>query len=204
MKTKLNKISIRLVVAIAALVAVGITSNLNAQPVIVTNAAPAMPSFSSGLQELYDSVTVSTNYAIAIGGGRATTGNRNLAFADYIYNVSQNVGLVVGYDYLWTSKKSGIPAQANLVKGGITLSAVIYPLKNFGMTNVAATPFANVLMATGNGSVSEIVTAGAKLNFVTFGGGWNLGAVGFYEDRIGAGFWTAKYICGGLEVNKGF
>jgi len=175
----------------------------HAQSVNITNPAPAMPSFSSGLQQIYDVITVSTNYAVAIGGGRATTGNRSLAYADYIYNVSQNVGLVIGGDHLWTSKKSGIPAQSNLVKGGVTLSALIYPLKNFGLTNVCMTPFANLLVASGSGQVSEIITAGDKLNLVTFSG-WNLGVIGFYENRIGAGYWTGKYICGGLEVNKGF
>jgi len=176
----------------------------SAQTVTVTNPAPAMPSFSSGLQEIYDSVTVSTNYAVALGGGRATTGNRNLAFADYVYNVSENVGLVLGYDYLWTAKAAGVPSQANLVKGGITLSAKIYPLKNFGLTNTAVTPFANVLLATGNGSASEIITAGGKLNIATFGGGWNLSAVGFWETRKDAGYWTASYVCGALAVSKGF
>ena len=172
----------------------------NAQTAVATTNPPA--SFSSGLQMIYDSVAVSTNYAVALGGGRATTGNRNLAFADYIYNVSQNVGLVVGYDYLWSSTK-GVQSQANIVKGGITLSAVIYPFKNFGYTNLYVTPFANVLMASGSGTVSEIVTAGGKLDFAHVGS-WNIGAVAFYEDRIGAGDWTAKYICGGIEANKGF
>ena len=168
-----------------------------------TNTNPPA-SFSNGLQMIYDSVAVSTNYAFAFGAGRATTGNRNLGYADYIYNVSQNVGLVIGYDYLWTAKSKGIPSQANLVKGGITLSAKIYPLKNFGLTNTAVTPFANVLLATGNGSASEIITAGAKLIVATFGGGWNLSAIGFYETRKDAGYWTASYVCGGLALSKGF
>ena len=196
---KIKSYLFMLVLAIVALWAFAVP----AQTVVTTN-AQTMPSFSNGLQEIYDSVAVSTNYAFAFGGGRATTGNRDLGFADYIYNVSQNVGLVLGYDYLWTAKRAGIPSQANLIKGGITLSALIYPLKNFGLTNVAVRPFANALVATGNGSASEIVTAGGKFNFVTFGGGWNFGGVGFWETRKDAGYWTADYICAALELDKGF
>ncbi len=176
---------------------------VKAQTITVTNPAPAMPSFSAGLQQIYDSVAVSTNYALAFGGGRSTTGNKNLGFADYVYNVSQNVGLVVGYDYLWTAKKYGIASQANLIKGGISFSALIYPLKNFGLTNFAVMPFANGLVATGNGSASEIITAGGKFTFASFSG-WNFGGVGFWETRKDAVYWTADYICAALEFDKGF
>jgi len=176
---------------------------VHAQTVLVTNPAPAMPSFSSGLQQIYDSVTVSTNYAIATGYGRATTGNRNLAFADYIYNVSQNVGMVAGYDYLWTSKASGIPSQANMVKGGISFSADLHPLKNYGLTNFIVTPFANGLVASGSGGVSEILTVGGKTVLVTFIG-WNLNLCGFYEKRTGSGYWDAAYVCGAVAFSKGF
>lgn len=189
-------------IAVAALFVSGLIASAQTNAPVASTNPPA--SFSSGLQMIYDSVAVSTNYALAFGGGRATTGNRNLAFADYVYNVSENAGLVLGYDYLWTAKAAGVPSQANLVKGGITLSAKIYPLKNFGLTNTAVTPFANVLLATGNGSASEIITAGGKLNIATFGGGWNLSAVGFWETRKDAGYWTASYVCGALAVSKGF
>ena len=191
-----------------AIVAALALCGLAASAQTATNTAPltgtnAMPTFSAGLQELYDSVTVSTNYAVALGAGRATTGDRNLAYADYIYNVSQNVGLVIGGEHLWTSKKAGIPSQSNVVKGGITLSAQIYPLKNFGLTNVCMTPFANGLVATGGGTASTIVTVGDKINLATFSG-WNLGLAGMYEKRSNAGYWTANYVCGMLALSKGF
>ena len=188
----MKKLLVILSIAAAGFIASAQTTNTN---------PPA--SFSNGLQMIYDSVAVSTNYAFAFGAGRATTGNRNLGYADYIYNVSQNVGLVIGYDYLWTAKSKGIPSQANLVKGGITLSAKIYPLKNFGLTNTAVTPFANVLLATGNGSASEIITAGGKIDLANLGG-WKFGLVAFYETRKDAGYWTANYACGALEFSKGF
>jgi len=175
---------------------------VHAQTVTTTN-AQAMPGFSAGLQMIYDSVTVSTNYAIATGYGRAATGNRNLAFADYIWNVSQNVGLVAGYDYLWTSKASGVHAQANLVKGGVSLSADLHPLKNYGFTNFIVTPFANSLVASGSGGVSEVVTVGGKTVVATFSG-WNLNLCGFYEKRIGSGYWDGAYICGAVAFSKGF
>jgi len=193
----------RWTLGLAAVAAVTLATAVRAQTVTVTNPAPAMPSFSSGLQEIYDSVTVSTNYAVAFGGGRATTGSRNLVFADYIYNVSQNIGIVIGGDHLWTSKKSGVPSQSNLVKGGITLSALIYPLKNFGFTNVAMTPFANGLVATGSGTASTLICAGDKISIVTFSG-WNFGLAGMWEDRSNAGYWTAKYVCGMIDLSKGF
>ncbi len=174
----------------------------HAQEVNVTNAV-AMPSFSSGLQQIYDSFTVSTNYAVAFGGGRATTGNRNLAYADYIYNVSRNVGLVIGYDYLWTAKAAGVPSQANLVKGGISFQAQLAPLKNYGLTNFFVTPFANGLVASGNGSASEILTAGAKTTLVTFSG-WNFNLCGFVEKRTSAGYWDGTYACAAVAFSKGF
>ena len=170
--------------------------------ITATNAAP-MPSFSSGLQEIYDTVTVSTNYAFAAGYMRATTGNRNLGYADYVYNVSQNIGLVIGYDYLWTAKKSGVPSQANLVKGGLTISATIAPLKNFGLTNVLMKPFATGLVATGAGQASTILTAGDEVDLVTFHG-WDFGLALQWESRQDAGFWDGKYLGGFGVIKKGF
>ena len=202
MKHQSNRPLVTVVILFIIACAVYGCNRAKGQTITATTNQPS--SFSNGLQEIYDSVAVSTNYALTFGAGRATTGNRNAAYADYVYDVSQNVGLVVGYDYLWTAKAAGVPSQANLVKGGITLSALIYPLKNFGLTNVAVTPFANVLLATGNGSASEIITAGGKVDLVKFGGGWNFGAVGFWETRKDAGYWTGDYIFAGLVVHKGF
>lgn len=175
-----------------------------AQQVNVTNAvAGQMPSFNSGLQEIYDAATSATNYALVFGGGRSTTGQRSLAFADLGYNFNQNVGLVIGYDYLWASQHLNQAAQANLVKGGINLQANLQPLKNFGLTNFTVTPYAFALVATGNGNVSEILGGGIKTTIYSFKG-FDLAGGLLYEDRTGAGFWDGKYVAGFIGLTKGF
>lgn len=177
----------------------------NGQEVIVTNPAPAMPSFSSGLQQIYDAATSSTNFGLVTGYARSTTGNRNVGFAELGYNFDsvQALGLVIGYDYCWTSKQSGIPSQANLVKGGIQLKADVKPLKQFGLTNFTVTPFGFALVASGNGNVSEIIGGGAKTTVATFKGiNLNLGVL--YENRTGAGYWDGRYLGGFFAMTKGF
>ena len=160
------------------------------------------PTFQAGAQQIYDAVTTSTNFGLALGGGRSTTGNRNLAYGDFVYNVSQAVGLVIGYDYLWTSTK-GVPAQANLVKGGLTIQAPLQPFKNVGWTNVVVTPYAFALVATGNGSMSQILGGGINYKLTEWKGfKFNVGLL--YEQRTDAGYWDAKYIAGTLAITHGF
>jgi hypothetical protein len=188
--------------AVTALAVSAISSP--AQEVNVTNSVSGqMPSFNAGLQQIYDAATSATNYGVVFGGGRSTTGQRNLAFADLAYNFNSNVGLIIGYDYLWASKHLGQPSQANLVKGGVNLQANVQPLKNFGLTNFTVTPFGFALVATGNGNVSEILGAGVKTTLYTFKG-FDLGGGLMYETRTGAGFWNGKYITGFLSLSKGF
>lgn len=171
-----------------------------AQTVITTNAAPAMPSFSTGLQEIYDSVTISTNYAVVVGGARSTTGSKNVAFADYCYNFSQNVGLLIGYDYCWSK---GQVSTANLVRGGINLQANLYPLKQFGFTNFMVTPFGSAAVASGNGTVGNILSTGAKTILATWKGFTvNLGVI--YEKRSNEGYWNGSYVGGFFAIAKGF
>lgn len=173
------------------------------QDISVTNVPPnPAPSLSSGLQQIYDSIN-STNIGVVIGGGRATTGQRNLAFADLLYNFTPSVGAVIGYDYLWAGKSQGHASQANLVKGGINLQADILPFKGFGLTNVVVTPFGSAMVASGNGTVSEIYAAGGKIAvYSKWGLKFNLGAM--VEKRTGSGYWDATYPCGFFAVTKGF
>ena len=174
----------------------------HAQDVTVTN-AQTMPSLSSGLQQIYDAATSSTNYGVAIGGGRSTTGQKNVAFAELLYNFTPSVGMLIGYDYLWTGKQAGVPGQANLVKGGLNLQADLHPLKQYGFTNFTVTPFGFALVASGNGGVSEIMGAGVKTQLYTFKG-FNLNGGVLYEDRTGAGYWNGRYVGGFLAITRGF
>lgn len=163
------------------------------------NAVTAMPSFSGGLQQIYDATTGSTNYGLVIGGGRSTTGQRNLAFADLAYNFTPSVGMIIGYDYLWASRHFGLPAQANLVKGGVNLQADLKPFKN----SFTVTPFAFALVSSGNGTVSEIIGGGAKTTLFEFKGiKFDLGVL--YQNRTGAGFWDGRYFGGFAALTKGF
>ncbi len=161
------------------------------------------PSLSGGLQQIWDAASVSTNFATAFGGGRSTSGNKDLAFAEFCYNFNANVGLVIGYDYLWTSKAAGIPSSANLVKGGLSLQAPIKPLKTYGFNNFTVTPFGFMLVATGNGSASEVMGAGLQTKILSFKG-FNLNAGIIYEKRTDAGYWNGNYAAAFLGLSKGF
>jgi hypothetical protein len=196
-----NKSTLLKVSLLAGILAMGCSAQ--AQTVTITNPVPAMPTFSGGLQQIYDAATGATNYGLVIGGGRSTTGQRSLAFADLAYNFTPSVGLVVGYDYLWASKHLNQPSQANLVKGGVNLQANLQPLKNYGFTNFTVTPFGFALVATGSGTVSEILGTGVKTTVTTFKG-FNLNVGVMYEHRTGAGFWDGNYVTAFTALSRGF
>ena len=187
----------------AVLAIASIALAARAQDISITNVPPnPQPTLSGGLQQIYDSIN-STNVGVVVGGGRSTTGQRNLAFADLLYNFTPSVGMVIGYDYLWAGKSQDHPSQANLVKGGINLQADILPFKGFGWTNVVVTPFGAALVASGNGTVSEIYSAGGKIAVYSHWGlKFNVGAM--VEKRTGSGYWDATYPCGFFAVTKGF
>lgn len=182
---------------------IGLTVGLPKQMLKAQTITNAPSPLSSGLQQIYDAATSSTNFGVAIGGGRSTIGQRSLAFADLAYNFNQNVGLLIGYDYLTASKHLNQPSQANLVKGGLNLQVDLKPFKNFGLTNFTLTPFGFALMASGNGNVSEILGGGVKTKILSFKG-VDLNAGVLYEDRTGAGFWNGRYVAGFLALSKGF
>ena len=186
--------------AFIIMLAIGILAGClaHAQETIITNPVEPMPSFSSGLQQVYDSFTSSTNFAFAAGGGRSTTGNRNLAFADLAYNFNQNVDLIIGYDYLSQPHAS----QVNLVKGGINLQADLKPFKSLGFPNFTVTPFGFGLVATGDGTVSEILGGGVKTVIYSFKG-FNVNVGVLYEKRTGDGIWNGEYLGGFFALSKG-
>lgn len=158
------------------------------------------PSLSHGLQEIWDATTVSTNFAVAIGAGRGIKGNKNLAFADYIYNLTGNVGAVLGYDAVRVNGSTSY----NFVKGGLQLKADIYPLKNIGFPTFKVTPFTAVLIDSGGGKVGQIVVAGASHRF-TISKTWGLNVGGFYENRSGGDAAAdGVYICGMAAFSHNF
>lgn len=154
------------------------------------------PTISGGIQEIADAIGNSTNWTIVAGAGRGLQGNKNLAFADAVYSLNDNVGLVAGADYLWAK---GQDDSANTVKGGITLKAQVHPFKFLGstfLTNVVCQPFVVEAIATpygnDNDSVATISTVGvnfdlAKVKNFTFVAGVQ------YEDRTGAGKYSGQY-----------
>ena len=212
MKTTVNLLSIRINLILAAMLLCGLVASAQ-----TTNTAPpasfasagvtippqlADPSISGGLQQIYDAALGSTNFVVALGGGRSTKGKNNLAFADYIYNFNQNVGAVLGYDYLWSNVK-GTPTSLNFVKGGLNVKAEIAPLKGIA-PNFKVTPFGAILIDTSGGQVGQIVVAGADYH-IGIAKGWNFNVGGFYENRTGGNTaYDGAYICGHIAVSKGF
>lgn len=165
------------------------------------------PSISGGIQEIGQAIAASTNWTVIGGYGRATAGNRNLAFADAAYNFNQNVGIVAGYDYLWSK---GQVSQANIVKGGITLSAPIHPFAFLGstfLTNTIATPFVSDLLATPSGNnnsgIGNIVTGGVNFDIVSFKN-FELVSGIQYENRMGQSYWDGNYILIHLGISRRF
>lgn len=162
------------------------------------------PSFSGGLREIADAGSSSTNWTIVGGAGRSTTGNKNLAFADLAYAFNDNVGAVVGYDYLWRPGAD----QLNAVKGGLTLQATIHPLAFIGstfLTNVVGTPFVSALVATPRHGedIGLITTAGINFDLYRFKN-FSLDSGVQYENRTGQGEWNGNYIPLHLGISRKF
>ena len=157
------------------------------------------PSFTAGLDEMASAVSSATNWTILGGAGRATTGNRDIAFGAVAYNFNQNVGIVAGVDTLWAPHQN-VEQQVNVVKGGVILSAPIHPFAFIGSTfatNIVGTPFVSALVASPSGgssdSVATIGTAGINFDLVSFKN-FELVAGGQYETRSGSGFWDGNYV----------
>lgn len=172
-------------------------------PNLLTN-LPVNPTISGGLQQVWDAATTSTNFALVAGAGRSLHGQNLLAFADYVYNLSDNVGVVLGYDAIRSKVGDGHITTYNFVKGGVQLSAKIAPFKNFGLPNVYLTPFGGILMSSSGGSVGQIVYTG--LNYrIPISSSWafNLGAL--YENRTGGQTDTeGAYLGGHIAFSHAF
>ena len=190
-------------IGLLCLFAVGARAQTNQIP----NLIPA-PSFSAVLQEMAAAVANSTNWTILGGAGRATTGNRNIAFGAVAYNFDP-VGILVGVDTLWAPHQSQ-QQQVNVLKGGITLSARIHPLAFIGstfLTNVVGTPFGMALVATPSGgskdSIATIAGGGINFDIVQFKN-FELVIGAEYENRTGSGFWDGAYAMAHLGISRRF
>ena len=166
----------------------------NTTPINLTTNA----TIQGGLQELYDAALGSTNYAVAFGAGRGLTGNKNIAFADYLYNMNANAALMIGFDYLKCNQANTPSSTANIVKGGLQLNADIYPLKNYGFPTFKVTPFAGYCVASptagqNNGGVGAIAFTGIDMHTV-IGKGWDFHYGAMYENRTGQGIFDGNYI----------
>ena len=187
----------------ASVLLIALAINCRAQS---TNSAP---SFTAGLDEMANAVSSSTNWTILGGAGRATKGDRDLAFGAVAYNFNQNVGIVVGEDVLWAPHQSQAE-QVNVVKGGVTLSAPIHPFAFIGSTfatNVVGTPFVAALVAQPSGGskdpIATITTAGIDFDIVSFKN-FELVAGAQYETRTGSGFWDGNYAIIHLGISRRF
>ena len=163
-------------------------------------------SVSDDISKLVGDIASSTNWTVIGGAGRATKGNRDLAFGAIAYNFNQNVGVVAGMDTLWAPGKH----QNNVVKGGITLSAPIHPFAFLGSTfatNIIGTPFVAGLVAAPSGgssdSVATIGSVGVNFDIVKFKN-FELVAGAQYETRSGSGFWNGNYGLVHLGISRRF
>lgn len=163
-------------------------------------------SVSDDFSKLAGDIAGSTNWTVIWGAGRATKGNRDLAFGAVAYNFNQNVGVVAGMDTLWAPDKH----QNNVVKGGITLSAPIHPFAFLGSTfatNIVGTPFVAALVAAPSGGSSDAVatigSVGVNFDIVRFKN-FELVAGAQYETRSGSGFWNGNYGLLHLGISRRF
>jgi len=200
----MNKIKILLGALCLCAVTAGAQNN-TAGPVqtnLLGSVTVGNPTISGGLQQVYDAALGSTNYAVAIGGGRGLKGDHNLVFLDYLYNFNENAGLLLGFDDIGQGTKFTTDNVA-FIKGGFNIQAEIAPIKGI-FPNFKVTPFASLLMSSSGGDVGEIVVAGANYH-IGIAKGWLFNFGGFYENRTGGNTSTdGAYICGHLAVSKGF
>ena len=162
------------------------------------------PSLAAGVTEIGNAVSSSTNWSVLAGYGRSTENANNLAFAAVAYNLNNNVGFVLGYDYLWNAKNN----QFSAVKGGVSLQLPMHPFSFLGstaLTNITATPFVADLIATPrNGdAIGNIVTTGVNFDLYGFKN-FELGAGVQYEKRSGQGEFNGNYILFHLGISRKF
>ena len=211
---KFNKWTLGLAMIGAVMLATAVRAQTNSPVAPVTFAsegitlpASVSPTISGGIEQIAQAALGSTNFAVAIGGGRGLHGNNNLLFADYLYNFvgdgKTSAGFILGFDEIahgahFTSD------NVNFVKGGLNVQTVIAPLKGWGLTNFFIAPFASVLIDTSGGQVGQIIVTGANYK-IGIGKGWNFNLTGFYESRTGGDTSVdGAYICGAIAFSRNF
>ena len=171
----------------------------------------AVPTISGGVQEIADAIGSSTNWTIVGGAGRATHGNRDIAFGALAYSFNQNVGLLLGGDYLWSPHQDQASSE-NVIRGGVTLQAPIHPFTFLGsgggfLTNLVAEPFVVAAVANPTGgskdSIGTVGTVGLNFELLKIKN-FELVAGGQYETRSGAGFYNGNYVLFHLGIGRRF
>jgi hypothetical protein len=147
------------------------------------------------LQEAWNDVTASTNFALVAFYGRGLTGNKSVAGADYIYNLTHNekanAAILIGGDFLWAKGTN----DANVVRGGLNISYKLYPFQQFGLTNFYGTVYLFDTIASPIHSDLVGNVAGTGLDFK-----WNVWKAldvhigGMYANRSGQGRWDGNYL----------
>jgi len=172
---------------------------------IATASSTPPASFYGGLKEMGNAIATATNWTSVAGYGHGLSGGgNNLAFGGIAYNFTENVGAYVGYDYLWNSSSNSF----NSIRGGITLQDTIKPLTFIGQswtTNVTATPYAAVFLATprnGN-AVGEVNAVGANIDVYAVKN-FELIVGGGYENRVGQGSFDGNYAYFNIGLSRRF
>ena len=174
----------------------------------ITLPASVSPTISGGIEQIAQAALGSTNFAVALGGGRGLHGNNNLLFADYFYNFlnsgTTKAGATLGFDEI-AHGQHFTTDNVNFVKGGLTVQTQIAPLKGWGLTNFLIAPFASVLISTSGGQVGQIIVTGANYQ-IGIGKGWDFNLSAFYENRTGGSDATVDgaYICGAIAFSRNF
>lgn len=180
--------------------------NLNAQTVTATNSVPMPPMPVLGntaednlAQQFYDATIGNSNGVFVATAARKLIGNANRFSLDYVYNLTPEnpnatAGLILGIDDI----RAGGFSEANVLKGGLTLKANVYPFKNFGATNFFVTPYVFALIATptqgtgNNGGIGELDGAGISYEH-WFGKNVSVEAGAFYENATGEGQFNGNW-----------
>jgi len=147
-----------------------------------------------------------SNGGVYVVAGRSLKGDNNVVGFGYIYNMATSTngasaGLVAGYDQL---SSKGVK-QANILKGGLNLSATIHPLTSLGFTNFVVQPYVSVLIATptggtsNNGGIGQITDTGIGIPLYKFKSVTAYLTLS-YENRTGEGSFNGNYALLGLTV----
>lgn len=161
-----------------------------------------------------------SNYFAATGIGKSLTGNKLSAWVIAGENITSSgtASVVVGIDHLWFGGRAD---SANMVSGGLSLKAPVYPLRaackflsvdlgtntwgyKFQSTLYATTLVATPLNGTSNdGGLAAINRVGANLDIYNLHG-FEFG-IGFdYGNRVGAGAYSGNWLDAAVTIRKGF